>query len=185
MVTEINEASYSRIYQHTQDDSTFAIIGSQEPIKDENGEAVDYVNRKKDLYKYIQAYCRDHAGIGYNEIQGTYTYDDGSRGAEDSLIIYKIPKEDAVEIGKKLGQKSILWKDKDFMGYIYMDGRESDVVFNNIAGKNMNFTNAGNVGYGSKLPKDNNSDYGFAFEGKIKYPGGYKKDPSYEEFVLY
>ena len=42
------EASYSRIYQHTQDDSTFAIIGSEDK---DTGE-----NRKRELYDLLKKY---------------------------------------------------------------------------------------------------------------------------------
>lgn len=179
----VKEASYSRIYQHTQDDSTFAIIGSSEAVKDDDGNVIDYKNRKLDLHKYVRNYCQKHPGCGYNEINGTYTYDDGSVGSEYSLIIYNIAKSDAIAMGKKLGQECILWKDDNFMGYIYMDGRESDVTFSNSKGKNMNFTNADKVGYGSRLPKDKNTKYGFTFEGVIMYPS-LKGNPTYESFKL-
>ena len=86
----LNEASYSRIYQHTQDDSTFAIIGSED--KDTKKD------RSTELYNIVRDYSyKSGKSIGFNKVNGTYTYqkDDNSipekqTAYEKSLILYDI-----------------------------------------------------------------------------------------------
>ena len=162
---KINEASYSRIYQHTQDDSTFAIIGSEDKDTRED--------RSKELYSLIHNVSVKSSGknkIGMNKVNGTYTYDGQDITAfEKSVIVYNISKEKALEIANKINQESIVWKDPEFFGIIYADGSVM-MEFENKPGENMSFSNAENMGFGTKLPKDKNNEYGFTFEGKIIYP---------------
>ena len=177
---KINEVSYSRIYQHTQDDSTFAIIGSEDK---DTGES-----RFSELNNLIRKYTKKTGKrIGFNKVDGMYTYQvNGKEKAiayEDSLILYDIDKELALEIANDINQESIVWKDKNFFGIIYANG---DVMteFDNKPGQNMSFSNAEKSGFGTKLPKDKNSDYGFTFEGKVYYPNIKTKEYEIENFVF-
>lgn len=133
----LNEASYSRIYQHTQDDSTFAIIGSEDQTTREN--------RIKELYELIRQYNKKHTvGLSFNKADGMYKYKDKDTGKvlditmEDSLIIYRIDKQTALDFANKINQQSIVWKDKDFMGLLYADGSVM-CEFNNELRKKYEF----------------------------------------------
>lgn len=178
----LNEASYSRIYQHTQDDSTFAIIGSED--KDTGA------NRKRELYDLLRKY-KEKTGLrlGFNQAKGVYTYQDGNQekkvAQEDSLIIYDIDKKGALDIADAINQESIVWKDPNFFGILYTNGTVM-TEFDNQAGNNMNFTGAESAGFGTKLNNDNISNLGFKFEGSISYPTGYNTDePEVEDFIFY
>lgn len=178
----LNEASYSRIYQHTQDDSTFAIIGSEDK---DTGE-----NRKRELYDLLRKY-KEKTGLrlGFNQAKGVYTYQDGNQekkvAQEDSLIIYDIDKKGALDIANAINQESIVWKDPNFFGILYTNGTVM-TEFDNQAGNNMNFTGAESAGFGTKLNNDDISNLGFKFEGSISYPTGYNTDePEVEDFIFY
>lgn len=178
----LNEASYSRIYQHTQDDSTFAIIGSED--KDTGA------NRKRELYDLLRKY-KEKTGLrlGFNQAKGVYTYQDGNQekkvAQEDSLIIYDIDKKGALDIADAINQESIVWKDPNFFGILYTNGTVM-TEFDNQAGNNMNFTGAESAGFGTRLNNDNISNLGFKFEGSISYPTGYNTDePEIEDFIFY
>ena len=176
------EASYSRIYKHTQDDSTFAIIGSQDQ---DTGE-----NRKRELYDLIKKY-QDKSGsrLGFNKVDGTYTYQSGNQekkiSKEDSVIIYDIDKQSALNIANKINQESIVWKDKDFFGILYTNGSVM-TEFENNPTNNMNFSGTEKAGFGTKLKNDKRTDLGFKFEGSVIYPTGYdRKEPEVEDFIFY
>lgn len=159
-----NEASYSRIYQHTQDDSTFAIIGCEDKDTKED--------RSKELYDLIWKYNkRLGRGIGFNKAKGMYTYQNSTNARknfayEKSFILYDISREIALDIANKLNQESIVWKDKDFFGILYADGSIM-LEFENKPGNNMNFK--GDKGFGTQLLNDKSTKLGFAFEGVIYY----------------
>ncbi len=112
----IDEGGLSRLYNHIKDNGTFAVIGSQDK---DTGE-----DRSKELYDLVGNYSRKGRMRGYNWLLGKYIYDDGRTGDENSLILYNISKEDALKIGKQLNQETILWKDPEFFGYIYVDSGE-------------------------------------------------------------
>ena len=181
-INRLSEASYSRIYQHTQDDSTFAIIGSEDK---DTGE-----NRKRELYDLLKKY-KDKSGLrlGFNQAKGVYTYQDNNQekkvAQEDSLIIYDIDKQGALDIANALNQESIVWKDADFFGILYTDGSVM-TEFDNQVGNNMDFSGAEQSGFGTKLNNDKVSNLGFKFEGSIIYPTGYtNKEPEIEDFIFY
>lgn len=149
------EASLSRLFQHIKDKDSFAIIGSQDQ------------DTKKDRYNEldneISRVCQKYDNVGYNHLEGTYTYDDGELGKEKSLIIYNIPKEEAIKIAKDLNQESIIWKDKDFFGFIDQNGNEEDSFKN----RSFTFDEAIASLYGSKLKSGNKLKPALAFECKL------------------
>ena len=112
----IDEGGLSRLYSHIKDNNTFAVIGSQDK---DTGE-----DRSQELYNI--AMLGRFKFKGFNWLLGTYTYDDPDKpvARENSMIFYNISKEDALRIGKKLNQETILWKDPEFFGYIYVDSGE-------------------------------------------------------------
>lgn len=185
------ESSYSRIYQHTQDDSTFAIIGSEDK---DTGE-----DRSKELGELVRkaTYKRGKA-IGFNKVDGVYTYEttDGQEkkvAYEKSLILYDVDKQTALDIADGVNQESIVWKDPNFFGVIYVDNGGTMCEFQNEEGNNMNFTGSEDKGFGTKLKNDSRPGYGFTFEGTIKYPETViKKSPNTktddtleEHFIFY
>lgn len=175
------EASYSKIYQHTQDDSTFAIIGSQDQ---DTGR-----NRKRELYDLIKKY-QDKLGtrLGFNKVDGVYTYQSGNqekkKAKEDSVIIYDIDKQSALDIANAINQESIVWKDPEFFGILYTNGSVM-VEFENNPRNNMNFSGTEEAGFGTKLKNDKRTDLGFKFEGSVTYPRGYSTESEIEDFIFY
>lgn len=165
----ITEGGLSRIWQHTKDGSTFAIIGSDEKTKDEK-----HIDRSRDLLRKINDNRMKHRINGYNYIEGSYTYDDGTKIPENSIIVYNISKEDALRIAKELGQEAITWKDKDFFGIIKVPNGEVDIEFSNDD-KNLKFSDEAikKVGGSSALVgknwKKNNHNSGkpFVFEAYL------------------
>ncbi len=159
--TNLTESSYSRIYSHTKDDSTFAIIGSED--KDTKK------NRYKELKELIKGVMVTNPGIGYNKVKGSYTYKlTGETTFEKGLMVYNISKEDALKIAERLNQESIVWKEPGFFGVIELDGTVLD-QFDDDGVIDMNFNKSKEAGFGTRLQKDNtnpNTELGFVFEGE-------------------
>lgn len=150
------EAGLSRLWQHTKDEKTFAIIGSQDQDTRED--------RYNDLIDEIRVLSRKKAGIGFNNIDGVYTYEDSKKGTEYSLIIYNLSKEDALKIGNKLNQESIIWKDENFFGMLTCKDGSVDFEFNNYE-KNMNLSKEAIQKFSSKIKgKGHAKNAPFVFE---------------------
>lgn len=126
----IDEGGLSRIYNHIKDDGTFAVIGSQDKDtgEDRSSELRDWVRSSRIEIKDENNKVTKTIPIklqGFNWIKGTYKYENGTQEAvENSMMIYNISKEDALKLGKALNQETILWKDPDFFGYIYVENGE-------------------------------------------------------------
>lgn len=154
------ETGLARLWQHTKDTSTFAIIGTQDQDTKES--------RYNDMMDLILKLSRKKAGIGFNDIEGTYTYDNGKRGREDSIIIYNLSKEDALNIGRKLNQESIVWKDDSFFGLIYCKDGSVDMTFKNNL-KNMKFSEEDIKNFASKIAgKGHAKNAPFVFESYFR-----------------
>ena len=106
----INEPGLSRIRQYMQNGMDSAIIGAQDW---DTGK-----DRATELSYEIDKLSDKRKNITFRVLIGTYTYEDGSIGKETSYLINNLFKEDAIRIGRKLNQESIIWKDKDFFGFI-------------------------------------------------------------------
>jgi hypothetical protein len=176
----LNETSYSRLYQHTQDYGTFAIIGSEDQTTKED--------RSKELYDEVRDITYKNKGhIGYNKADGTYQYVNEETGKkeqitfEKSLIVYGINKDDALKIANDINQQSIVWKDTDFFGILYSNGSVM-CEFENEVGKNMSATGAEEAGYGTKLKNDKRTKLGYKFEGHIIYESESK---DIEDIIFY
>ena len=150
----LNEISLSRLYSHTKDDNSFAIIGSQDQTTKED--------RRKELDDLIRDISSKYPNIGYNTLKGKYTYENGLTGNETSYVIYNIPKEEALRIAKELNQESIIWKDKDFFGFLTQDGTP-DGEFDNDE-KNMAFGQEDTKAFSSRLPGKHNNSQEFIFK---------------------
>lgn len=100
----IVESSLSRIIQHIETpSSTFGQISAfrGEFSRGENE------NRHDQLKKDVR-----NKGLGFIEMSGGFKEEDGSV-QELSLFVPNISKNDAIELGERYGQFSILWKDPD------------------------------------------------------------------------
>lgn len=152
----LNEAGLSRMLNHVKDKNSFAVIGSQDKDTKEDRflELLSEINKLRRANKQP---------VGFNRLEGTYTYDNGETGFEDSLIIYNISKEDAIKIGKKLNQESIIWKEPNFFGFVYMDGRPDE---NDFKG-GLSFDREAALAYGSKLRGKHNNAKPFVFEANL------------------
>ncbi len=142
----LTEASLSRIHSKVNDPNvSFAVIGTNDQNTNENrwSEFRDkMLNLNNSLGKTF----------GYNIFKGNYTYEDGTTTEEFSAIVYDIPKDVALKIAKELNQESIIWKDKDFFGFINVaTGRED----NDFTDRTMSFDQMLSKLYGSKLLRDN------------------------------
>ena len=146
---ELSEGGLSRIWQHTNDDSTFAIIGSRDKDTDKD--------RSDELIRLVSDLSAKNRGkIGYKPLFGRYQYKDGTVTEEISIIVFNIPKEKALEFAKKLNQESIIWKDKDFFGFLTPDGVEdgefsSDPTRLNLSDEDIKL-------YGSRLARHKNKN---------------------------
>lgn len=154
IIDRLNEVSLSRLYQHTKDDKSFAIIGTQDQTTKED--------RRQELDDLIRDISSKYPNIGYNTLKGKYTYEDGLTGNETSYIIYNIPKEEALNIAKKLNQESIIWKDRDFFGFLKQDGTP-DGEFEN-GKKNMAFGKEDTKAFSSRFPGKHNNSQEFIFK---------------------
>ena len=152
---QLDESSLSRLYQHTKNKDTFAIIGSQDK---------DTKQSRFPELKSLVGNLRDKVpNIGYNYLEGTYTYEDGEQGIEDSLIVYNIPKNDALDIANKLNQESIIWKDDNYFGFLNTEGNEEGTFEKGDMTFDQQITNM----YGSRLRSGNKFRPAFAFECKL------------------
>ena len=146
---KIEEGGLSRIWQHTRDDNTFAIIGSQDKDTKED--------RSEELIGKVSKLVRQrNNNIGYKPLWGRYEYEDGTIGEELSLIIFNISKKKALEIAKEINQESIIWKDVGFFGFLTPDGVEDGVFSYNP--RNMNFSDEDIKLFGSRLAKHKNKN---------------------------
>ena len=151
------ESSLSRLYQHTKDKDTFAVIGSYDIVTNKD--------RFNELKSYVSKLREKIPNIGFNYLEGTYTYEDGDQGIENSLIIYNIPKQDALDIAKELNQESVIWKDNNYFGFLDQNGNELDTFKNDT--KNMTFDDKITNMFGSRLRSGNTYKPAFAFECKL------------------
>lgn len=111
------ESSISRIWQHITNGKNFAVISAFLGDDDE----LDMESHKQ-LAKDIR-----QLGLGYIPLDSGYSYKDTERGHdkiknEKSYFIPNISKEDALQLGEKYGQETILWKDQDEFVMIRPDG---------------------------------------------------------------
>lgn len=165
---EESNRGYSRLYSHIQnDDDNFAIIGSND--KDDASSHFPELQRLVDKLCINARNENPPRAIGYNHVRGRYTYSEGpkagQRDTEKSIIIFGITKDEALDIGRKVNQETIVWKDNDFFGLLNCSDGSVDMTFN----KNMNFSKADEYGFGTQMKKDQHTNVGVVFEGEIGF----------------
>ena len=145
----LDETKVSRIWQHTKDGGTFAIIGSRDK---DTGE--DYSDK---LYQYARSGLGKKQG--FTKLEGTYTYKDGHTDVENSVMINNISKEDALKIAKDLNQETIIWKDPEYFGFLTADGKPDGEFENKY--NNMIFNHKDLELFGSRLARRKNQKFMF------------------------
>ena len=137
----IEESSISRIWQHINNKDSFAIMSAfrKEFSHEEN------IKRDKQLEQDIKM-----LGLGYIPQKGGYTYMD-KNGEEEiqeefSFFIPKISKENALNLGKKYNQETIVFKDEQEFSLLnsingavelsFSRGTNSDITFDKETLKN-------------------------------------------------
>lgn len=119
---EILAFKLSRIYKYLEDqDIEFCLISACHNYKEASSEQ----NKAKtiELEKILRS-----RKYGYVPIRGGYIEEqrDGSKVVveEDSFLVRKITKDEALEFCKKFDQDAILWKDKDGCRYLDRYGKQ-------------------------------------------------------------
>lgn len=162
--TGIVEAATTRVLDHLNADNV-AIISACTGIKEGEKEA-DHLRRNRvsqgELKKDLRA-----KGLGYIELLGRWV-DPDTQIPEDeySFLIPNISKKDALELGNKYGQYSIIYKDEDGC-YEYSTHNDDEMKvgdtvrkFNLEGNKFLHMDTArdvfaGKSGFGSKVKKGN------------------------------
>jgi len=121
----ITETSYSRILQHINNTDTFAVISA---FRGSNSDRDNY-----DLHKQLMADVRSK-GYGFIEQKSGYTYQEPGSAEEGtvdemSLFIPKITEAEAMELGNKYGQESILFKDDTKFVLLNCKSGQADMTF--------------------------------------------------------
>lgn len=151
----IDESSgLSRIWQYTHGNTNFAIIGTIDKDTKED--------RTNEFLNLLKEVMNKDNHITYKKLHGNYTYDDGSIGSENSFMINNIDFNTAMNLMKSINQESIIWKDKNYFGFIDSNGNP-DGEFSKDT-KNMSFNKDDVEAFGSRLKSKHNKGQGFTFK---------------------
>lgn len=102
-----------QIFRRIDSGEPFAIIGSMD--KDTERSRID------ELETLVSKLAIDK-GVTYQYTTGRYTMKNGEIVDEPGYILYHISKEDALDCANKIHQEAIIWNDKNFFGFLYLDG---------------------------------------------------------------
>lgn len=165
------EITPSRLWKYQESDKIdFAILSADrsERTEEENAE------KNKELKKDIK-----DMGYWYTELKGGYVEvtEGGQRvpvDGENSLLVPNMKKEEAIELGKKYDQDSVMFKDSKnkTLEYIVTNERNGelgsrDSSFETQAGKdNFTVTSGSDLDYYSRLHKSNKPDLKVGFNWK-------------------
>lgn len=127
-----------QIFRRIDSGEPFAIIGSMD------GKNVG-TSKLNELEKKVSKLAIDK-GVTYQYTTGRYTMKNGEIIDEPGYILYHITKEDALECAKIINQESIIWNDKDFFGFLYLDGTKEPFSRNKFDFDSNNLRQ-----YGTKL----------------------------------
>ena len=97
----------NRLRGRFEDDGTLAVIPFDEP----------------ELYSFIRKYPEESGrGLGFNTAHISYLTGKSEPGEKKGIIIYDIPQEAAMNIAKRIGLESFIFKDNGFIGIVNTDG---------------------------------------------------------------
>lgn len=106
----INEIATSRLLKHLTDDNTLAMISTYRTERSEK----ENLNLLKELKNTVRS-----MKLGFSEFVARWVETDADNpqnsiaSDERSLMIYNISMNDAIKLGKKYDQSSIIFKSKD------------------------------------------------------------------------
>lgn len=158
----VNESSYSRILQHIQNNDTFAVVSAF------RGSNSDDENMK--LHKQLKGDVRAK-GYGFIEQKSGYSYSEPGTGEEGtvdemSLFIPKISEKEALTLGRKYDQETIIFKDNKKFVLINCSTGGVDMTFKKSSdGRDITFDPSVLKYAFSQLVKANKSQRGkYAFK---------------------
>lgn len=134
ILKSITESSLSRVWQHVNSDKNFAVISAFHLYSPLEENLAAHQQLKNDVRSL---------GLGFIDQGSGYTYKHKHTGTESlaeerSLFIPNIKKEDALKLGKKYQQESILFKDEsEFVIWYIETGKKDD--FNRGSTDTMTF----------------------------------------------
>ena len=129
------ESSWGRIIQHIEGSATFAVISSH--VQDFSEDANE--RRHENLRREIR-----QMGYGYIEMDSGYTYKATQGGEaqalEQAFFIPEITKDEALSLGQKYDQETIIWKDQGQFAVIFSTTGAVDMDFQMERGSNGQIT---------------------------------------------
>jgi hypothetical protein len=133
----ITEKSLSRVWQHIRNGDTFAVISAF------RGTNADEQNLQ--LHRQLKSDISS-MGLGFIEQKSGYTYDNPDTGEEGqvqemSLFIPKMTLDQAMKIGKKYNQESIIYKDNERFDLVDVNGGNVIMQFSKGSDKRNDFEN--------------------------------------------
>ncbi len=110
MLSELNKSRTSRLYQRLiNNEERWAIISSDMPNNEID--AIKLARDGKSALQSLKNEVRVEYGLGYTHLIFRWVDSDGKKYDEETLIIYGISCKDALALGLKHEQKSIIVKD--------------------------------------------------------------------------
>ncbi len=110
MLSELNKSRTSRLYQRLiNNEERWAIISSDMPNNEID--AIKLARDGKSALQSLKNEVRVEYGLGYTHLIFRWVDSDGKKYDEETLIIYGISCKDALALGVKHEQKSIIVKD--------------------------------------------------------------------------
>ena len=112
----VNEISKTRLIKHLQDEKTLAMISTYRSER-ANGEPKTERENRSDLQE-LKRIVRDKLNLGFIELVARWVETNEKTGEseasdERSLMVFNISLQDAMELGNKYEQSSIIFKSKD------------------------------------------------------------------------
>ena len=159
----ITESSLSRIMQHIQSPKPFGVIS---PFRADNS-----AKENEDAYNELKNDVRK-LGYGYIPLQGGYKEESGFV-KEKSLFIPGISRKEIIDLGKKYGQYSVLYKEgNDFseIGTNKNAGIGKKLMSFKTTGKNISVDDVGDMftEFFSKLVKGSHAGKKFLFVSEVQ-----------------
>ena len=116
-----HESSWGRIIQHIEGNTTFAAISSYVGGFSEKENEKRHENLRRDIREM---------GYGYIEMDSGYTYQSTQVTAiEQAFFIPTISREEALQLGRKYDQESIIFKDPNQFAVLLSDSGAVDMEF--------------------------------------------------------
>ena len=142
-INKLVEAGTSRIYHHLSSGEPFAMISA---YRSENS-----LEQNKKLHAQLKSDVRD-LGLGFIEFDSKWVEDNYSSN-EEALLIPNIEFKDAISLGKKYNQSSIIYMDKEYCTTPFENYKPGDVVrtYNLGKGNIMNLKDAEEIFSGRLL----------------------------------